>query len=209
MRERPLKLDLQLSVPQRGSREYLQGGDILRAVFDEVDKVLDADDISFIRLKFSNLSHSALKLALHPGEEPDRAGQPPNGILTVKLRDGNSLEGRLFETGRPICDRIEGFEPQVVENTVTADQTAVAQPVPGADVIEHIVFATKHLHNSLFPLEEGRWAVVDFVLNRHLPFAPWGPVSVHIESGAGGKITASKITINDEPIGIVRFMVIV
>ncbi|MEM8630279.1 MAG: hypothetical protein AAGF74_03510 [Pseudomonadota bacterium] len=204
-----MKLETRLEVPQRGSRDYLQGGDILRSIFEEFSKHRDTADIADCRLRFSSLSHTLPTLLTWPEGEPAPAGAL-SARLSIGLRDGERIIGGLRDTGAPLLSRIEGFERDVNAVTAVDGQTALSAPVEGADLIEQIVFTIKFLHNTVLPLKAGRWAVVEFNLLRYLPREGWGSVAADIESISGNnRITETRVRVGKETIGSVRFTALV
>jgi len=194
-----------LDVPLRGHRDYLQGGDICRSVTDHLASVFGSGPTTNFRLKFNNLSRTQLSLSYWPAGErtiPKRT----NGLLWFSLSDGREFEGYLCESGAAIRHRIEGFESAIVSATDIADDTACTTPVEQADLIEHVVFATKLLHNKHLPLSEGRWIVVEFLLSRLLPRETWGPVQINLDNSHAGRVTQSRVSVGAERVGDIRFL---
>ena len=200
-------MQIQLDVPYRGEREYLQGGDIYRAIVDHLESKFNVDEIVSMKIKFNNFSRSAIDFFYsEEGEEPESTA-PYNGLLWFEFKNGRRFAGRLTESGRKVESRIEGYEPDILAATTVESDWAMVPPSAGADTIEHVIFANKKLHNLHFPLKGAKWIVTGFNLTKILKRSLSKEMKIKIESNFANKITEASISIGGENFGSILFMV--
>jgi hypothetical protein len=200
-------MHVQLDVPFRGKRDYLHSTDVYRAVVDHLATRFSLTDIVSFRIKFNLFSHAVLDL--HYWAEGDTAPEmnAAKGFIWFELSDKRRFRGYFADSDRPAERRIEGHEPAILAATRTESTWASVMPMPGADAIEHVVFATKKIHTQRIPLQEGLWIVGELrsagVLDRELS----GAVRIEMQNNRADKITQSSIHIGPEEFGSIIFMV--
>ena len=200
-------MHVQLDVPFRGKRDYLHSTDVYRAVVDHLKSRFSLADIVSFRIKFNQFSHAVLDFHYWGEGDPAPQAKEAKGFVWFELGDQRRFRGYFADSDRPATRRIEGHEPALVAATQTESAWASVAPMPEADAIEHVVFATKKLHTQRIPLQAGLWIVGELratgVLDRELT----GPVRIEMQNNHADKITESSILVGAEKFGSIIFMV--
>jgi hypothetical protein len=73
--------------------------------------------------------------------------------------------------------------------------------------VEEVVCLTKLLHNTLLPLEEGKWMFSGIDLNRPFSDNPETPFEVTLVQNLAGRLTVSEIRQAGQLTGKIKFIV--
>jgi hypothetical protein len=198
---------IELDVPLRGTRDYLQSGDIYRAFADHLRSQFPSENFTSLRFKFNHFARAGVDAVYWPIDASEPMPKDPNALLWFGFADGRRFQGYFEENGKPINRRIEGAEPEITATTSISGETATTPAHQSADLIEHVVFVTKKLHNTLMPPATGRWIVVEFNFTRFLEKRVTEPITIVLKHSYEQRLTESEIQIGSENVGTVRFLV--
>ena len=132
-----------------------------------------------------------------------------SGFFELWNRQADSIErGWLVETSEAAVKRYDYDEDSLVSVAEIDDegQSIHMNRQCSASTIEVIVALTKRLHNTLFPLSNGKWLVGQLEFLGPLPIS-YKTVGVNVDRIIKGKFSVCSITIDGDTVGSIRFIV--
>lgn len=188
-----------LDIPYKEQRNYVSGNDI----FDHVQNAFRdhySAEVYISSLVMRKMARSQCEV--RSGDEPKDGATP---VATFRLDGSDHLAGGyLVETGRPITERIEYPEEEMLVGARFENEEVCQGEVSRFSSIEEIVALTKALHNRVLMVDDGKWIFVRTDLTGPLDQAP-SPFTIRIASKLGKRATVSDILANDVPIGRIHF----
>lgn len=186
----------------KGKRDYLQGPDILVAALRCLSAEYPSSDINAIDIVFHNMARTGLTIV-----EISPPGVEPVAQLSCKI-DGVKKKFALIEDGRPIAERCEYAEENIV--AVTDIQVKAATATSSSDLpytnIERWISMVKALHFALYPELRGKWLFVRGKFNHYQDaFAKDVRHQVVVEANFNNKLTRSALMIDGEKLGDIYF----
>lgn len=182
----------------KGSRSYLQGGDIYNAVSERLTERFDG---YISRLIFRHFARRQMELLLDKPTDisnvvADGAWQTP---------DGPSLQFWLRETSQPVTESYPFDEdaistPAVIHNTVIHGKRS--NPY---SLIENIIALTKKLNYALSPNVEGKWVFCQLDMKTKPP-AEWKVIDITRKIAVGASFSRNSISIDGRDYGEIRFV---
>jgi hypothetical protein len=137
--------------------------------------------------------------AEHPGGEK---------VAACTVQTGEKLlQGTIIATGEPVTERIDFDEERIEVTADVTDKTICQQQRAGFTPVEEVVCLTKLLHNTLLPLEEGKWMFSGIDLNRPFSDNPETPFEVTLVQNLAGRLTVSEIRQAGQLTGKIKFIV--
>lgn len=195
-----------LVLSYKGSRNYLQGGDLYNAIASSFSQLYQGDSKT-IQLLFHRFARQQCDLYIVGAEE---------GILRPEecVCDG-TVEGKsgkwifwLLETGRPVTGRQPFDEDGISRNAIVSDKQVSLEERLEYSPIEIVVALTKHLHNLLYPLAGQRWIFSKLELSRLLAPEDNHRVRVKLLTNLHNRITKSEVWCGVELLGHIYFSAI-
>jgi len=181
----------------KGSRQYVQGPDIVAALF----KAMADRQLSNIDLKFNGISSTNLDLI--EGQDAEDAK------VNIRWQEqGFEKHYQLIENDEAIDCRSEYDESQIIEKTDLdlLIQTITLNSSTGYTLCENFVAMNKHLLQSLFPDEKGKWYFTRLEQNRLIDDDAL--IQVKLIKNFNFRLTKSDILLNGEVIGSVYFTMV-
>jgi hypothetical protein len=198
------KVDLKFCF--KGSRNYVQGGDIYNAVSDWLAANGCADatalDLSMHRLCSQNLTGEI-------SDVPDPV-RGENDKLLVRFKSGGQAYTLLLrESGEPITGRNPYPEEDILKAASfdpDSRSISVSEPLPFTN-IEIVVALNKELLKRLFPEVTGKWYFTRLQLDRPLGQTGARKIRVQFSSHFNFKLTCSFIELESARLGIIFYSI--
>jgi hypothetical protein len=194
-----------LSVPLKGHRDYLRGADL----YQEVADVLYAeggDEVARFSLVFHRLIRSECRMIwglLRSGETSATAASE------FWMRGSEStIWGSITESGMPISQRVPFDEDALAAGFRVTGQEIHCGVPRDARPIDICVAATKSLHNSVLPIERGKWALTRLDMLRFFDRRDVAGLSISLQRRLGYKLTRCAILSSGQKVGDIYFSVI-
>lgn len=186
-----------LSFCFKGSRDYVQGPDIVTAVLNQ----FPAEEITDLDFKFNGIVSTNLDLI----EDCKAEHAKVNVRLTV---NGEPKSLQLIESGQAIECRYEFDEGQIVEccNLDMAAQSVELRNPTTYTFCENFVAMNKHLLQNLYPQEKGKWYFTR--LEQKYPIDDDALITVRLIKNFNFRLTKSDILISNEVVGSVYFTMV-
>lgn len=190
-----MKTNLQL----KGDRSYLHSTDF----YDWLTRELCGSSEWVAKLVFKKIINHQCNIVWGKPE-----GQS-SGFFELKSQQSESIKtGWLVETGDAAVKRYDYDEDKLVSDSEINDseQSIHISEQRSASTIEVIVALTKKLHNTLYPLSDGKWLVGQLEFLGPLPIS-YKSVGIKVNRVIKGKFAVSSITIDGDDVGSIRFIV--
>ncbi len=181
----------------KGNRTYVHGTDIVAGLF----KTFANADLSAIDLKFNGIAHTNLDLIA--GTDSSEAK------VNIRWQEsGQEKHYQLIENGEPIECRYEYDESSIIEKAVlnTDNQLIKLSQNTGYTLCENFVALNKHLLQSLFPNEQGKWYFTR--LEQIKLISDDALIEVKMIKNFNFRLTKSDILLDNEVIGSVYFTMV-
>jgi hypothetical protein len=178
-----------LDLSFKGSRDYIQGPDMVDAVGDCLAREYGADRIRQVTFTINRIARRALQLELR-GRTPD---ERKIGSVRFSL-DGRAEVASLIEIDRPVTLRRDYPEERIVERCrfdLTRQTCEITAPLEFTTT-EHLVAMNKALHQRCFPAASGRWMFVKLEAPAYPSRSCEGPLLVRLVRHFGDKLTKSE-----------------
>lgn len=188
----------------KGDRQYLQGPDIFVAALNAIAADSNIACLNDIDVVFHSMARSGLSLAidlLPSGTEP---------VVQITCRVGDLRQKfYLIDDGRPILERYDYAEDQIVAATDISVSTASAtssMPMPYTD-IERWVAMVKALHYALYPEVRGKWLFVRGKFSHYPGTYQLADIEqqVRVEANFNNKLTRSALLVDGKKLGDIFF----
>lgn len=184
----------------KGSRRYLQGGDI----YNEIQDILSDTLGGFVsKLVFKRFARTQIELLI--GSPPYVENPLGSGVVTSW--SGEKVADFWFrETGREISDSYP-FEEDLIWNAIViSDQYIVSQRKNPYTPIENVISLTKKLNCELSPEIEGKWLFGQIELECCLP-EEWKEIKISRRSCIANRFSRNTICVDGCNIGEIQFIV--
>lgn len=192
-----------LELRYKGDRNYLQGGDIVQFLEDNLDTWLEGDGWWLSRLAFRRFARNQLDLVWEaPGDQRDAVAE---GLFR---RNGNDRRFWLTESDRPVAGRYPFDEDALVAGAHIDGETreATLAAPEGFRPIEAIVALTKKLNYVVTPDVEGKWVFGQIQLEGPLP-RQFRTLGITMKSAVAGRFSVNRIDMDGRKAGVIRFIV--
>ena len=182
----------------KGSRTYLQGGDIFNALVDTFSK-LGSGYLS--KLMFKSFARNQIEVLLH---------KPENCVLVLgngvwKFTNGAEQKFWFRETEEPVKESYS-FEEETITAVATLTDLGIRLASQNAySTIENIIALTKRLSYALTPDVDGKWLFAQIDLEQALPEG-WGSMQIEQKLCIANSFSRNRITIDGQEVGEIRFI---
>lgn len=181
----------------KGDRNYIHGTDIVASLF----KKLAGNDLTEIDIRFNGIVKTGA----------DLVEGNTNGAAQVNIQLNKNSEPKtyqLIENGHSIDCRYDYDESQIIKKTrVNIDKQSISLlSNSGYSFCENFVALNKHLLQSLYPEEKGKWYFTRLELSKTFPNDLL--ITVRLNKNFNFRLTKSDILIGDEVIGSVYFTMV-
>ena len=185
----------------KGERDYVQGPDLVNAVLAS----FDSNGVSAIKMSMHDfITSHVCELVVHD-EQPEKLSGKFQGSLVV---DGSRRWFELFELDaaglRPV--RCEYDEEDIINNCILNDESVEIKGVAPYTFIENIVSMKKHLLNTRYPRDSGKWVFIQLEINGIYDFRE--DLKLVITQKLQDKLVRSDIIHNGDTIGKLYFSLV-
>lgn len=189
---------IQLNLKYKGSRNYLQGGDIYNAIVHELTLRLGGH---LARLAFKSFARKQVDLLL---ENPSDAFNPM-GSGIWKSGSGELYRFWLVETDRSVTESYPFEEEAITRDAEVSGEAICSRCANSYSLIENIIALTKRLNYALVPHVDGKWLFGQLDLISGLP-CRWSKLCIERKQCVGSSFSRNRITIDDADYGEIRFI---
>jgi len=190
----------------KGTRDYLQGGDLCQAIMQAAG-TLSLGEIIRFQLAFHRFIARQPDLVwLDPQDPASRAKDAPTEFTISGTR--GVLRGQLAESGRAVDCRVPFDEDGIVRSCDIAGNVVSIRGETGYLPTEVLVSMTKHLHNSLLPAQVGRWIFTRLDVTRLFAAEDAAGMSVELGENLHGRLTKSAIRVGGQVLGHIYFSLV-
>ena len=193
-----------LDLAFKGSRDYLQGPDLLAGLLNALDNCgAPADGV----LAASFYRKTGLQPDIGVLEEGDPTAKTDETIGHWSAEcGGRRMRGWYLQTGRKVEKRRPYEEDSVVAQCVRGEDRIAFDGQTDLTATELCVAMTKALHIARFPLAADRhWAVCQFALARPLRDEDKADMRIELGTTLGGRLTKSALYAGDTRLGEIFF----
>lgn len=184
-----------LSFRFKGSRDYVQGGD----VFDVLEQWLKKQGKYIQELNFRSFSANQLACVFtEPSENITAEGKAVDN-------DGTQTLFWLTETAEPVTERHPFDEDAITSHARIEGKVIEASNTAQYSVIEQIIALTKALNYSLTPDINGKWVFAQLRLKEALPESA-DNFSIRQKTLLGGRFSTQEIKLDNRVVGDIRFI---
>lgn len=187
----------QLKLCFKGTRQYVQGPDIVATLF----KTVADKNLTQIDLKFNGITKTNLDLV--EGQDSDQAK-----VNIRWLEQGQEKQYQLVENDEPIDCRYEYNEDLIIEKTTLdlKSQTIHLNKTTGFTLCENFVAMNKYLLQNVFSDEADKWYFTR--LEQAKLIDDNALISVKLIKNFNFRLTKSDILLDGEVIGSVYFTMV-
>jgi hypothetical protein len=187
-----------LYLKYKGSRNYLQGGDIYNAI----DDLLSARFSGHLAcLVFKRFARNQIELQF---EKPDDSSRLV-GHGTWQILPADVVEFWMQETTQHVTDSYP-FQEECITQPAEVEGTMIRGRRENAySLIENIIALTKCLNYALTPDVDGKWLFGQLNLEKALP-TEWDEIVVRRGVDVGNRFSRNQIEIDGEGFGEIRFI---
>jgi hypothetical protein len=181
----------------KGNRTYVQGPDIVKALYD----YLPLPTISAIDLKFNGITSTNLDLV-----KGNFALDPKVNVRVTE--NAVDTHYQLVENGENIECHYQYDEDSLIQNSeLDIDSQQIhLKKITGYTLCENFVAMNKHLLESLFLSEKGKWYFTR--LEQSVFIADDSLITVRLVKNFNFRLTKSDILLGDQVIGSVYFTMV-
>lgn len=181
----------------KGSRKYVHGTDIVA----ELIKAKSDTQLKDIDIKFSGISTKNLDMV--EGQESSDAK-----VNICWKEQGEEKYYQLVENQQEVDCRYDYNESQIIERSSLnlSSKLISLDSVTGYTACENFVAMNKHLLQSLFPDEKGKWYFTRLEQNQLIEDSAL--IQVKLIKNFNFRLTKSDIILDDEVIGSVYFSMV-
>lgn len=179
----------------KGSRNYIQGGDI----FNALEQLFSEHDKHVLELSFRHFSGNQMVCVLdNPGETAKAEGKAVSD-------DGSSTPFWLVESAEPVTDRYAFDEDAITGHAKIEGKIIEANATPAYSVIEQVIALTKALNYALAPEIKGKWVFGQLRLLTPLPKAV-KRLRIRQKTLLAGRFSVQEIELDGVDVGQIRFI---
>lgn len=194
-----------LPLSYKGSRQYIQGGDIFNALTDSSSEITNQDKVFINRLVFRRYARHACELTI---ERPENMETVVGQVRFRSWSDGTLIDGWIVEKAIPVSDR-QAFDESLLLAAATLDQEGRSASLPDRSMytpIEDVIALTKHLNYSVSPQVRGNWLFGQLDLLEPLN-DNYRTLEIKIKNMIVNKFSVNDILLDGRRIGTIRFIV--
>ncbi len=191
-----------LNTPHKGSRTYIQGGDLFNSISDTLPKLFTQQNSFISQLSFSRFAYHLCELVIDENIE----AQSIMGKGVITLDDNTKQNFYLIETATLPSERIPFDEDSLVARAQYGERTIELDNKPAFSSIETIIALTKALSYKIMPLQQGKWVFGKIELTVALPEIN-NSVIIESMSSVAGRFSINSIVIDGNPVGKIQFIV--
>lgn len=189
-----------LILKYKGSRDYLQGGDLYNAIAETLSEQFGGH---LVRLAFKHFARNQCQLLL----EPIIDSTDVMGKGSWRKASGEMQRFWICETDRPVTESYHFDEDAIIDPTQLDGSTILGYCTNDYSVIENVIALTKRLNYALSPDVKGKWLFGQLDLKvRGLP-AIWQEILVERMLCVGNRFSRNRILIDGTDYGEIRFIV--
>lgn len=197
-----------LALAFKGGREYLHGTDIFNQINLLLVREMATKDAYVQHIAFRKLAKRSCYLVF---DNDNVYVRDANLIADVKLLSPTtraSFVARILESNAPVTQRTLYDEDSIITAAILEDEHRRVFINSGSkySTIEVIVAITKHLHNSLYAVEVGKWLFGQLDLEKALP-SIYSHIAIETKSLIGNRFTVNGIFVDGDHLGDIRFIV--
>jgi len=189
---------ININLKYKGSRTYLQGGDIYNAIVEELSAQLEG---YLARLAFKHFARNQVELLF---ENPvDSANLVGSGMW--RTATGESQRFWIRETAGSVTDSYP-FDEEVITSAAVIEYESIrVEHVNPYTLIENIIALTKKLNYALSPDVKGKWLFGQIDLKQSLP-TEWDLIQIERAVCVGSSFSRNRIVIDGADYGEIRFI---
>lgn len=191
-----------LGLRYKGTRNYIQGGDIYNAVNLLAPSVTGSVNAFLKSISFHNFCRNDADLCLTP---PD-GDLPAFATAQIAQPENHSKKVWLVESSRKIVDRYPYDESRIEKLSNCTPPSVTLSAGSGYTPIEDAIAITKLLAYREYPSVTGKWVFGQLDLDQPLR-TDYRQMRVDRKSSIAGKFTVNLIYQDDIYIGTIRFIV--
>lgn len=191
---------IELDLPLRGERDYIQGADIYNAIAAAV-QARDGRASGPVRVDMHDISRSQCGLLLGRGDAPEK---PAHARAQFRIGEWS---GWLVESGESVSRRMP-YDEAAITRLCSANGSIIRiREKTTYSPIEVLISATKLLHQKLHPLVDKRWIVTRLEFARLLAETDFD-LTIELLQNLNNRLTRSSVLACGEPLGHVYFSAI-
>jgi len=194
-----------LALSYKGSRQYIQGGDIFNALTDSSSEITNQAEVFINRLVFRRYARHACELTT---ERPENMETVVGQVRFRSLSDGTLIDGWVVEKAIPVSDR-QVFDESLLLAAATLDQEGRSASLADRSMytpIEDVIALTKYLNCSVSPQVRGNWIFGQVDLIEPLS-DNYRSLKIQMKSLIVDKFSVNDILLDGRQIGAIRFIV--
>jgi hypothetical protein len=195
-----------LNLSFKGSRDYLQGGDIHDALCDELQSRAGAR-LTGLELVFHRIARTVVVGEVMP------AGTPADGEPGVVMRFqacGQNWVARLRDTDQPVTERKPYDEgPVIAAARFDSERQAISAPaIEGYSTIEIVIVLFKELLARVLPEAHGKWLFTRLQLKESLRGLLVERIELVFAGQSGMRLARAKILADGRELGVIFYSLI-
>lgn len=191
-----------MDMPYKGSRTYIHGSDLFNNISNLLPELLNQEKPYISQLSFSTFSYNLCNLVFD--ETLDTQTIMGKGKIT--LDDGSQKAFYLHKTEEIPSRRVPFNEEDLVALAKYTNQSVELKGESPFTSIETIIALTKALSYKNMPLQEGKWVFGRIDLNTPLTSIK-SSIIIECTNSVAGRFSVNDITIDDQPVGKIQFIV--
>lgn len=191
-----------LNTPYKGSRHYIQGGDLFNSVSHKLLELFGQQRPYVSQLSFPRFAYHLCDLVID--ESVDAQSIMGKGAITFEDKSKKSF--CLAETTTLPSERVPFDEDSLVAQAKYTGRSIELSGKPPFSSIETVIALTKALSYKNMPLQQGKWVFGRIDLMIALP-AIGHSVSIENVSSVAGRFNTNNIMIDDNLVGKIQFIV--
>jgi hypothetical protein len=197
-------MKLTLKTPFKGSRHYVQGGDLFNAVQANAEIATGARGAYISSLSFNRFAYHLCDLIVD--DHANQLFHNAMGTGEFTLPDGTKRSFHLIEGRNAPRERVPYDEDGYMEPAVFTEQAATLLVPIAITSIEAVIALTKVLNYRLSIPKAGKWVFGKITLKEALQPIE-SSLSITRAKSVPGRFSVNDITIDDRHIGVIQFIV--
>ena len=184
---------VQTTLPFKGTRTYLHGTSIIDMLATELEIRFLGVTEQKGEIVFHSFARHQCDLMLPPRGKV--VVPPENAVTTFECSIGSedAVIGWLVETRRLVTSSVPYPEEDIQErSSIIGKMVRLSAPCE-LDAIETVVALTKHLHNTLFPLDGKKWIFTKLEFDRFLNKEDIPGMEIEVRFNLHNRITKSAV----------------
>lgn len=191
-----------LNTAYKGSRQYIQGGDLFNSIEDKLFELFEQKTPYISLLSFSHFAYHFCELVIDENVET----QNIVGKGSVSFEDNTKKNFYLTETTKTPTERVPYDEDSLVALAQYTEHSIQLSDKSPFSSIETIIALTKALSYKNMPLQQGKWVFGRIDLTTALPEIKHS-VLIEAVSSVAGRFSVNNIIIDGNLVGKIQFIV--